>query len=137
MYLDHDEVLMAIERGYTQFDDSSEEEMSAYFSELSEESMDGHISNVKGIALEMELERELDGELFELTNHAGTDIIIDGQEYSVKSGVSIQGTNDDLSEGLQVIATSEIASITDASDAGISNVDLTEQVQDVFSVLCM
>jgi len=124
------EVYDAIRRGYTDLADATDAEIMDYFGAVTSTELSGHVANIKGIALEMELARALDAELYEMTNHVGTDIIVDGMDYSVKSGISTQPTLDDLAEGLDVIATSEIADVTDAIDAGITNAELVESVLD-------
>jgi hypothetical protein len=129
MNLTESEIYDAVRRGYSELSDSSDAEIVDYFSNV--DNISHHISHIKGIALEMELDRNIENSvLFELTNHEGTDIIIDGTEYSVKSGVSVQPTLDDLSEGLEVIATSEIADVTEAIDAGMTNLELVQSVLD-------
>ncbi len=124
MDISRSEVYEAIDRGYT--------------SEIviTDANLEGHVSNVKGIALEMEINRELqaegyESELFANTNHEGTDIIVNGHEYSIKSGSSIYETTQDIGEGYDVISTSEIASSTEAIDCGLSNEELTDVVTDV------
>jgi hypothetical protein len=128
MFITDEHIEAAIDRGYTE---------TPSFINLSEEAMRGHVSNIKGIALEIGLEQEIEGShIFESTNHKGTDIYLDsGEEYSVKSGSSIYETLEDLDEGLDVIATSEIADQTDAIDAGISNEELTEAVENYLDFL--
>ena len=134
MQLTSGEVCDAVRRGWTELSTATDTEIVDHFAGYSADSMVGVVSNVKGIALEMEVERALDNSginanIFELTNNPGTDIFLgNGQEYSVKSGVSDRATLEDISEGLTVIATSEIADKNIAIDAGISSAALAASV---------
>ena len=138
MHLTEDEVFDAFRRGWSDLENASNDEIVEYFSDYSDESMVGVISNVKGIAFEMEIERAfdnhgLDANLFDEINHPGTDIYLDnGQEFSVKSGTNIEPTVEDLDEGLDVISTTEIADVTDAIDGNMLNLDLVYDIVSVF-----
>jgi len=138
MNLTEDEVFDAFRRGWSDLENASNNEIVEYFSDYSDESMVGVISNVKGIAFEMEIERAfdsqgLDANLFDEINHPGTDIYFDnGQEFSIKSGTNIEPTLEDLDEGLDVIATTEIADVTDAIDGNMLNLDLVYSIASLF-----
>ncbi|GEM_PF-2260105 len=128
MHITQEEVFEAVRRGYSNLENASDREIVAYFADIDEVEFAGHLSHIKGIAFEQELARATDGVLHEETNYEGTDLIIEGKEYSVKTGVSNQATNEDLEEGLKVIATSEIAAETEAIDGGMTIEEVTSQV---------
>ena len=137
MHIDSDEVYDAVRRGWTKLHDASDDEIIEHFADYEPESIVGVVSNVKGIVFEQEIVRTLDNagidaDLFDATNNPGTDIFLsNGQEFSVKSGISPHAAEEDLDEGLDVISTHEIATYHDEIiDTGMSSDELTDAVVD-------
>lgn len=81
----------------------------------------------KGALFEAHVESSFGGELHEHFNHPDTDIVIDGVAYQIKATDSA-GYIDTVADGIPVISTSEVASITGSLDGGYSNEDLTNTV---------
>lgn len=94
---------------------------------MSDASLVGLTSLTKGAYLEQLVESNTGGELFEHFNNPGTDIIIGGVEYQIKATDSVEYI-ESVDEGVPVIATSEVAELTGAIDAGFTNAELTEDV---------
>lgn len=77
--IDSNTVFEAVRRGYSELEDASAASILETFQNVSEESVLGHINNIKGITFELEVEdalREqgLEASVFDLTNHPATDI---------------------------------------------------------------
>lgn len=87
----------------------------------------GLVSLTKGAYLESLVAAESGGQLYEHFNHPDTDIVIDGVAYQIKATDS-EGYINSVDEGIPVIATSEVASVTGVIDSGYSNDDITETV---------
>lgn len=81
----------------------------------------------KGALFESHVESSFGGELHEHFNHPDTDIVIDGVAYQIKATDSVSYI-DTAADGIPVISTSEVASITSSLDGGYSNEDLTNVV---------
>jgi hypothetical protein len=81
----------------------------------------------KGALFEAHVESSFGGELHEHFNHPDTDIVIDGVAYQIKATDSASYI-DTVADGIPVISTSEVASITGSLDGGYSNEDLTNTV---------
>lgn len=81
----------------------------------------------KGALFEAHVESSFGGELHEHFNHPDTDIVIDGIAYQIKATDSASYI-DTVADGIPVISTSEVASITGSLDGGYSNEDLTNVV---------
>lgn len=64
--IEPNEVFDSIRRGYTDLNTSSNEEIFDYFQTVEEESMQGHVSNIKGILFEHEYVQSLE----EMGTHA-------------------------------------------------------------------
>ena len=140
MELNDAEVCEAVRRGYGQFNElSSDSEILAHFEAMPYDEFMSHLSHIKGIAFEGEVVRGfVDGgvaaSLFDDTSHMGTDILLGetGQEFSVKSGVTPYEANQDVSEGLDVISTSNLSDVSESLiDGGMTNADLSYSVADV------
>lgn len=95
---------------------------------MSEESLVGLTSLTKGAYLEQLVAQDTGGVLFEHFNNPGTDITIDGIEYQIKATDSVEYI-ESVDESIPVIATSEVAELTSVIDAGVSNAELTEEVE--------
>jgi hypothetical protein len=137
-------VLAAFRRSSTDLHDVGSEEISAYLRGLDEEALPGIVSNTKGILHEMqfvELENE-DGDsvyasIFEATNHPGTDVqFIDtdtGQtwEIQLKATDSAAYANEwiDAHPDGEILVTSELADRTNLDSSGLSNDQLTGDVE--------
>ncbi len=92
------------------------------------ESLAGLASLTKGAYFEQLVAQDTGGALFEHFNHPDTDIaIVDGVAYQLKA-TSSAGYVDSVEDGIPVIATSEVAAITDAMDSGYSHEHLTATV---------
>ena len=81
----------------------------------------------KGALFEAHVESSFGGKLHEHFNHLDTDIVIDGVAYQIKATDSASYI-DTVTDGIPVISTSEVASITGSLDGGYSNEDLTNTV---------
>jgi len=137
-------VLAALRRSSTDLHDAGPEEISAYLRGLDENALPGIVSNTKGILHEMqfvELENE-DGDsvyasIFEATNHPGTDVqFIDtdtGQTWEVqlKATDSAAYANDwiETHPDGEIIVTSELADRSNLDSSGLSNEQLTGDVE--------
>ena len=143
----NDEVFEAIRRGYTDLKYSNDEDIISYFKNLDEDSITGHINNIKGILFEQEYIDKLTDEgvnasIFEATNHPITDIKIydenNGEiinEIQLKATDSVSYINETLNENpdIQIVATTEVAQLMNNDmviDSGISNDALEEIIID-------
>lgn len=141
--IEQNEVFDAVRRGYTELEDSSDSEILTYFSLSSPDELKGHVSNIKGILFEQEVQDKLseggiDSALFENTNHPDTDLqILENdviiEELQLKATESSSYINDALTENpdISIIATTEVATIIgkeEVIDSGISNVVLEETI---------
>ena len=140
-------VFDAVRRGYNEMENTSNQEIVAYFDTVSPDEMVGHISNVKGIAFEQEVasllaEQGVSAELFEATNHPMVDITLWSDsdiafEAQLKATDSVGYINATLEDpDIPIIATSEVADAVDSImviDSGISNTELTSLVDATLS----
>lgn len=94
---------------------------------MSPESLTGLASLTKGAYFEQLVANDTGGELFEHFNHAQTDITIDGIEYQIKATDSVAYINT-VDDDIPVIATSEVASVTDSIDGGYTDQELSSAV---------
>jgi len=147
--IEANEVFDSIRRGYTDLNTSTNEEIFDYFQTVDEESMQGHISNIKGILFEHEYVQSLEkmgtyASIFEETNHPLTDISIfddNGNiinELQLKATDSVGYINETLIENpdIAIVATSEVASSMSNDmviDSGIENAILEDSVLEVLS----
>lgn len=137
-------VLLAFQRSTPELADAGVSDMTAYLNEYDPDSIPGIVSNVKGILHEMkyvELENT-DGDsvraaLFPDTNHEGYDIELtnslegDAWQAQLKATDSVPYVQDwieDHPDG-EIIVTSEIAEKLDIPTSGISNDEVTCQVE--------
>ena len=143
------EVFDSIRRGYTDLNTSTNKEIFDYFQTVEEESMQGHINNIKGILFEHEYVQSLEemgthASIFEATNHPVTDISIfddNGDvinELQLKATDSVGYINETLAENpdISIVATSEVASSMGSDmviDSGIENTVLEDSVLEVLS----
>ena len=114
-------VFDAVRRGYNELESSSNTEITNYFSEVDDNSVTGHISNIKGILFEQQYAEQLvlqgvDAQIFEATNHPVSDIVIFSDEEVVteiqlKATESVSYIQETLTENpdVAVVATSEVA----------------------------
>ncbi|MBT4196265.1 MAG: hypothetical protein HN868_18255 [Gammaproteobacteria bacterium] len=136
-------VFDAVRRGYNDFEYASNSEILDYFSDIEEESIAGHVSNIKGILFEQEYVDQLAtqsiyAEVFEATNHPVSDIAIfeDGEivnELQLKATDSVSYINSTIADEPDVVlvVTSEIANSFDTAmviDSGIENAALEQAV---------
>jgi len=143
------EVFDSIRRGYTDLNSSTNEEIFDYFQNIDADSMQGHVSNIKGILFEHEYVESLEGmgihaSVFEDTNHPITDISIfddNGEvinELQLKATESVGYINQTLAEhpDVEIVATSEVANEMGSDmviDSGISEAVLEDSILDVLS----
>jgi len=149
MIITPNEVFDSIRRGYTDLNNSTNEEIFDYFQTIEEESMQGHISNIKGILFEHEYVQSLQemgthASIFEATNHHITDISIFDDNGDVVNELQLKATdsvgyiNETLVENpdIAIVATSEVASSMSSDmviDSGIENAILEDSVLEVLS----
>lgn len=147
--IEPNEVFDSIRRGYTDLNSSTNEEIFDYFQTVDEESMQGHVSNIKGILFEHEYVQSLEemgthASIFEATNHPLTDISIfddNGDvinELQLKATDSVGYINETLIENpdITIVATSEVASSMSSDmviDSGIENAILEDSVIEALS----
>jgi len=141
--IEQEEVFEAIRRGYSELNNASNDEILDYFKVASFDELKGHISNIKGILFEQEVQDKLtqnrvENFLFEKTNHPDSDMIINGEEVQLKATENTSYINQALSENpdIAVVATSEVASSIDNEnviDSGISDAILEEAVIETIS----
>ena len=149
--IEAEEVFDSIRRGYTDLNTASNEEIFDYFQDVGQESIQGHISNIKGILFEQEYVQSLEemgihASVFEETNHPITDISIFDEngdiinELQLKATNSVSYINETLAEhpDVAIVATSEVAdSLSNDSviDSGIEEAILEESIIEVLSPL--
>ena len=92
---------------------------------LPSDSLVGLISLTKGAYFETLVADTTGGVLFENFNHPDTDIVIDGIAFQLKATDSVTYVNS-VADGIPIIATSEVAQVTDAFDVGIENVEIQQ-----------
>jgi len=147
--IEPNEVFDSIRRGYTDLNTSSNEEIFDYFQTVDEESMQGHISNIKGILFEQEYVQNLEDmgvhtSIFEATNHPVTDISIFDDNGDVINELQLKATdnvsyiNETLIENpdISIVATTEVANSINNDmviDSGIENAVLENSVIEVLS----
>ena len=147
--IEPEEVSNSIRRGYTDLNSATNEEIFDYFQDIDADSMQGHISNIKGILFEQEYVESLEemgvhASLFEDTNHPLTDISIfydSGEvinELQLKATESVGYINATLAENpdIAIVATSEVANEMGSDmviDSGISEAILEDSILDVLS----
>ncbi|WP_411360144.1 hypothetical protein [Pseudidiomarina sp. YC-516-91] len=139
------EVFDAVRRGYTEFENASSTDIIDYFESLDDESLIGHVSNIKGILFEQEYVDNLESqgitaELFGATNHPGTDVQMLGDngdivELQLKATDSVSYINDAIADDPETafVVTSEVASQFDPNliiDSGIENAALESAVSE-------
>lgn len=141
--IEHNSVFDAVRRGYSEFSYASEDEILNYFSTVETDSIVGHASNIKGILFEQQVvdifnNVGIKAELFELTNHPGTDIIVNIDDHfplelQLKATDSASYINQTLADNpdITILATSEIANQYQSDlvlNAGIENIALEHAV---------
>lgn len=114
------DVLRAVNSNYTGMSDIEIWWESIF---LPSESLVGLMSLTKGAYLEQLVASDTGGQLFEHFNHPDTDIVIDGVAFQIKATDSVSYI-DSVADGIPIIATTEVANLTDAIDSGYSNEDL-------------
>jgi hypothetical protein len=139
------EVFDAVRRGYNEFASASNTEIQDYFADIDDESVVGHISNIKGILFEQEYVDQLvaqgvHAEVFAATNHPVTDIAIfkDGEivnEFQLKATDSVSYINTTIFDepDVPLVVTTEVANRFDTImviDSGIENAVLEQAVSD-------
>lgn len=143
-------VLDALRRSAARLNEASVEELAVYVEGLSPEQLRGVASNVKGIYHELIFVHAenfdadgVDARVFEATNHPGADVefLVDGNvihSVQLKAVASPETVFEHLARypNIEVFATNEVAALVpNITSSGFSNVNLTGQVQEVFSEL--
>ena len=147
--IEPEEVFDSIRRGYTDLNSATNEEIFDYFQDINAESMQGHISNIKGILFEQEYVESLEemgihATVFEETNHPLTDISIFDDSGEVVSELQLKATesvgyiNATLAENpdIAIVATSEVANEIGSDmviDSGIAEAVLEDSVIEALS----
>lgn len=146
--IEQNEVFEAVRRGYSELEFASSDEILSHFSLSSPAELQGHVSNIKGILFELEVQDKLsdagiDSLLFETTNHPGSDmqILESGiviEEFQLKATDSTSYVNGALADNpsIEIIATSEVATVINSEaviDSGISDAFIEEAVSEVIS----
>jgi hypothetical protein len=146
--VEREEVFDAVRRGYSDLENSSNDEILEYFSLSSPEELKGHVSNIKGVLFEQEVQDKLatagiNSELHEEINHPDTDLQIldDGtvvDEVQLKATDCNSYINETLSENPDtlIVATTEVANEAgkdEVIDSGISDTLLEETVVETIS----
>lgn len=144
-------VLEALRRSNNELTNASEEELASYIQSMEPSQITGLSNNIKGIYHELIFQNRENNdedqyvvEVFEATNHAGSDVrIINTLTGEVKE-VQLKATkytsyireHNEKYEDIAVFATDEVANIDDAiTSSGFSNAELTEDVATVFDGL--
>lgn len=142
---EHGYIIEALKRSNDDLQEADVNELHTYVQSLEEEQLPGLISNIKGIAHEVyyvETEND-DGDaiyayMFEDTNHEDYDIVVydlDGnsESFQMKATDSEAYANRAIEEvgSDQVILTEELAEKMSTSSSGISNKELTSDVEKV------
>jgi len=141
--IENEEVFDAVRRGYSELENASNNEILDYFDSSSTDELRGHVSNIKGILFEQEVQDKLsqaqiDSEIFESTNHPVSDMIVENEEFQLKATDNEYYVSETLSESpnVAIITTSEVANSMDSEDvidSGISDTVLEEIVVEVIS----
>jgi len=149
---DHEQfVLEALRRSNKNLSNATEEELAVYIQDMHPAQIAGLSNNIKGIYHELLFQNyeNTDGdqfiiEVFEATNHAGSDIRIintltgDVKEVQLKATkyISYIREHNDKYENIEVFATEEVANM-DASitSTGFSNTELNSDVSNVINGL--
>lgn len=146
--IEREEVFEAVRRGYSGLENASNDDILYYFDLASPEELKGHVSNIKGIVFEKEVQDKLaengiDSKIFEDTNHPSTDLqILEGNtvihEVQLKATESSSYINQTLSDNpdVLIVATSEVAiemQKEEVINSGISETILEEAVVEAIS----
>jgi len=144
-------VLEALRRSNNDLTNASDEELAAYIQNMEPAQISGLSNNVKGIYHELVYQNKenTDGdqyivEIFEATNHAGSDIRIINTDTDEVREVQLKATkyisyireHNEKYENIEVFATEEVAN-TDPSltSTGFTNAELNEDVSNVMEGL--
>lgn len=138
-------VLDALRRANQQLADAPLEDVQSYLQNLSPEQLTGLVSNTKGILHEMEFVRieNDDGDsvyasMHEATNHPDYDVVMTDSETGDSWEVQLKATDspsyvedwiNNHPDG-EILVTSELAEKLGLPDSGLSNEELTVQVED-------
>ena len=140
------DILEAIKRSTNELTDTSNDEIANYVQLLEPSQLIGFQNNVKGIAHEISYARHenADGdeyfvELFEATNHAGSDIRVinsvtgEVEEFQLKATAyaSYIESHFEKYKDIPVMATSEVAASAGVETTGVSNEELEDSLDNV------
>lgn len=151
-FSEHEEfVLEALRRSNNDLTNASDEELAAYIQNMEPAQISGLSNNVKGIYHELVYQNKENTdedqyivEIFEATNHAGSDIRIINTSTDEVREVQLKATkyishireHNEKYENIEVFATEEVAN-TDPSltSTGFTNAELNEDVSNVIEGL--
>lgn len=144
-------VIDALRRSNTSLTDAPLEHLSAYLKEKNPEQLQGLSNNVKGIYHELRFahEENTDGdvyqvELFDQTNHPGSDAVLINTVTGETSEIQLKATSymshirehNSRYENVEVFATEEVARQSEQiHSSGLSNDELETDVDEVFEGL--
>ncbi len=155
--IEREEVFEAVRRGYSELSGASDDEIMAHFALSTPEELKGHVSNVKGILFEQEVQDKFESagietHIFEKTNHPDADMIIStsgegtsklGDLFTPDILAQLKSSDDpnyviqaiEENPEIAVIATTEVANEigNEVIDSGISNTVLEETVAETIS----
>lgn len=143
--IDSLDVFESVRRGYNSLENYSSNEIINYFDSADPDSLNGHISNIKGILFEKEVvdalnDQGVSAELFDATNHPVSDIAIFDDDGAIAAELQLKATDSvdyilstlDENPDVPIVATHEVAQqLIDNDmviDSGIDNEALTEAV---------
>lgn len=139
------DVFEAVRRGYTQLENSRDDEIRDYFDAIEPEAVRGHLSNIKGMLFEKEYvdvlaEAGVEAAMFDATNHPLTDLMIFGglddiSEMQLKSTDSVSYVTSAMAGDPDTVfaVTSEVAAEIGGDaviDTGIENSALEAIVEE-------
>ena len=144
-------VIDALRRSNNSLTEASHEELASYLKDKDPEQLQGLHNNIKGIYHELRYAQaensdndEYRVELFDETNHPGSDAVLINTETGETSEIQLKATNyisyieehNNRYANVEVFATDEVAEISDEiHSSGITNAELNSDVDDVFSSL--
>ena len=144
-------VLEALRRSNNNLTNASDEELAIYIQGMEPNQLSGLINNIKGIYHELAFQNKENNdsdqfivEIFDATNHQGSDVRIIDTLTNEVTEVQLKATNyisyirehNSKYENIEVFATEEVANLDDEiTSSGFSNSDLNEDVTVVFDEL--
>lgn len=144
-------ILEAIRRSTIDLDnDASIDEIADYIQKFDDNQIDGLVNNIKGIYHEIQFvydenndDNSINAELFEETNHQGSDVILINTETGEREYVQLKATDDmnyvyealEKNPDIRVISTEEMAEKLEIESSGMSNEELANKVEETIENL--